>query len=68
MERLRTEFRDIGAVVYFPRTVIWTVPDFTVAGYRDTLRSPHDRMVAGGPFLAHTTRFLIGAGKPDVVS
>ena len=30
MERLRAEFFDIGAVVYFLRKVIWTVPDFTV--------------------------------------
>ncbi len=30
MERLRAEFFDIGAVIYFLRKVIWTVPDFTV--------------------------------------
>jgi SAM-dependent methyltransferase len=29
-ESLRTEFFDIGAVVYFLRKVIWMVPDFTV--------------------------------------
>lgn len=37
MERLRAEFFDIGAVVYFLRKVIWTVPDFSVARYRDRL-------------------------------
>ena len=30
MERMRAEFFDIGAVIYFLRKVIWTVPDFTV--------------------------------------
>src|SRR5436305_1262286 len=29
-ESLRVEFFDIGAVVYFLRKVIWTVPNFTV--------------------------------------
>ena len=28
MERLRVEFFDVGAVIYFLRKVIWTVPDF----------------------------------------
>ena len=32
-ERLRVEFYDIGAVIYFLRKVIWTVPDFTVERY-----------------------------------
>ncbi|WP_211288552.1 class I SAM-dependent methyltransferase [Actinophytocola xinjiangensis] len=63
-ERLRTEFHDIGAVVFFLRKVIWMVPDFTVDGYRDTLRRLHDRIQADGPFLAHTTRTLVEARKP----
>ena len=29
MERMRAEFFDVGAVIYFLRKVIWTVPDFT---------------------------------------
>ncbi|MCF2530275.1 class I SAM-dependent methyltransferase [Yinghuangia soli] len=61
---LRTEFRDIGAVVYFLRKVIWMVPGFTVAEYRGKLRELHDRIETEGPFLAHTTRFLIEARKP----
>ncbi len=63
-ERLRTEFLDIGAVVYFLRKVIWMVPGFTVDRYRDRLRELHDRIRREGPFLAHTTRFLIEARKP----
>ncbi|MER6995226.1 class I SAM-dependent methyltransferase [Streptomyces sp. NPDC000410] len=63
-ERLRTEFFDIGAVIYFLRKVVWMVPGFTVARYRGRLRELHDRIQADGPFVAHTTRFLIEARKP----
>ncbi|MGW2563124.1 class I SAM-dependent methyltransferase [Streptomyces sp. NPDC001514] len=63
-ESLRTEFFDIGAVIYFLRKVVWMVPGFTVARYRGRLRELHDRIEAEGPFVAHTTRFLIEARKP----
>ncbi|HEY1919875.1 MAG TPA: class I SAM-dependent methyltransferase [Streptosporangiaceae bacterium] len=63
LESLRTEFFDIGAVVYFLRKVIWMVPGFTVDGYRDRLLALHERIQRDGPFLAHTTRFLIEARK-----
>ncbi|WP_299532832.1 methyltransferase domain-containing protein [uncultured Streptomyces sp.] len=63
-ERLRTEFHDIGAVVHFLRKVVWMVPDFTVARYRRRLAALHRLIEAEGPFVAHTTRFLIEARKP----
>ncbi|MEV6828343.1 methyltransferase domain-containing protein [Amycolatopsis sp. NPDC051102] len=63
-EKLRTEFSDIGAVVYFLRKVIWMVPGFTVAQYRGKLRELHERIERDGPFVAHSTRFLIEARKP----
>ncbi|MFD8642644.1 methyltransferase domain-containing protein [Streptomyces zaomyceticus] len=63
-ESLRTEFHDVGAVVYFLRKVIWMVPGFTVDQYRDRLRQLHDLIESEGPFVAHTTRFLIEARKP----
>ncbi|WP_030243830.1 methyltransferase domain-containing protein [Streptomyces sp. NRRL S-350] len=63
-ERLRIEFRDIGAVVYFLRKVIWMVPGFTVAAHRDRLRELDERIRADGPFVAHSARFLIEARKP----
>jgi SAM-dependent methyltransferase len=63
-ERLRVEFSDIGAVVYFLRKVIWMVPGFTVAAYRDRLRDLHDLIQSEGPFVAHSSRFLITARKP----
>jgi SAM-dependent methyltransferase len=63
-ERQRQEYYDIGAVVYFLRKVIWTVPDFTVQRYRDRLRELHDRIESDGPFVAHATRVLVEARKP----
>jgi SAM-dependent methyltransferase len=64
-ERLRMEFRDIGAVIYFLRKVIWIVPGFSVARYQDKVRELHDRIEAEGPFVAHSSRFLIEARRPD---
>lgn len=64
MERMRAEFFDVGAVVYFLRKVIWTVPGFTVPRYRDRLRELHERIEAHGPFVAHSTRILVEARKP----
>jgi len=64
LESLRTEFFDIGAVVYFLRKVVWMVPGFTVEQYRGELRALHDRIHSEGPSVAHATRFLIEARKP----
>ena len=61
--RGRMEFGDIAAVVHFLRKVIWIVPGFTTAAYRDRLRALHERMGSGGPFAATTVRFLIEATK-----
>ncbi|MFF0030730.1 class I SAM-dependent methyltransferase [Streptomyces avermitilis] len=63
--RLRMEFHDIGAVVHFLRKVIWMVPDFTVEAYEARLRSLHGKIESEGPFLAHSSRFLIEARKPQ---
>lgn len=63
-ERLRTEFFDIGAVVYFLRKVIWMVPGFTVEAYLPQLRSLHRHIEAEGPFVAYSARFLVEARKP----
>jgi SAM-dependent methyltransferase len=66
-ETLRTEFRDIGAVVYFLRLVVWVVPGFTVDRYRERLEELHDQIVMSGPFVAYATRFLMEARKPLTV-
>lgn len=61
MERPRVEFFDVGAIVYFLRKVIWTVPDFTVERYRDRLRELHEQIRRDGKFVAHSSRVLIEA-------
>ncbi|AYF77694.1 class I SAM-dependent methyltransferase [Nocardia yunnanensis] len=63
-ERLRVEFNDIGAVVYFLRKVIWMVPGFTVEQYRDRLLDLHRQITSTGPFVAYSARTLIEARKP----
>ncbi|WP_433270231.1 class I SAM-dependent methyltransferase [Micromonospora vinacea] len=61
---LRATFSDVGAVVWFLRKVIWTVPGFTVDRYRAPLRDLHHRITNEGPFVAHAQRFLIEATRP----
>jgi SAM-dependent methyltransferase len=63
-ERLRMAFLDVGAVVWFLRKVIWTVPGFTVDAYRDRLRDLDARIRRDGPFVAHSTRTLVVARRP----
>ncbi len=57
------EFSDVGAVIYFLRKVVWTVPGFTVEGYRDRLRELHDQIQVEGTFIAHAARTLIEARR-----
>lgn len=64
MERLRVEFFDIGAVIYFLRKVVWTVPGFTVDAYQKRLRELHECIEANGPFVTYATRVLVEARKP----
>lgn len=66
--RLRTEFHDIGAVVYFLRKVVWMVPGFTVAEHRERLRELDALIRREGPFVAYASRFLIEARKPGAGS
>lgn len=60
-ERLDVEFFDVGAMIYFLRKVIWTVPDFTVERYVDRLRDLHEQISRDGVFVSHSTRTLIEA-------
>lgn len=64
METLRVEFFDVGAVVYFLRKVIWTVPDFATDKYRDRLRALHEHILRNGSFVTHSTRVLFEAEAP----
>ncbi|HTX85574.1 MAG TPA: methyltransferase domain-containing protein [Streptosporangiaceae bacterium] len=60
-QALRVEFFDVAAVVHFLKKVLWTVPGFTVAGYRDPLARMHEHIQANGSFVCHSQRFLIEA-------
>jgi len=64
-ERLRLEFFDVGAIVYFLRKVIWTVPDFTVERYRTRLRDLHDQIERDGLFHSTMSRTLFEVRKPS---
>jgi SAM-dependent methyltransferase len=64
-ETLRTEFYDVGAVIYFLRKVLWTVPGFTVEAYGDRLAALHEHIEHDGRFVAHARRFLIEARRRD---
>jgi hypothetical protein len=62
---LRAELHDVGAIVDLLRLCPWWVPNFSVRRYGDVLRSLHERIGSSGPFVAHSTRFLIEACRPD---
>jgi hypothetical protein len=64
-ERLRLEFFDVGAVVFFLRKVIWTVPDFDADRYRQRLRSLHEQIARDGVFRSTTSRTLFEVRKPS---
>jgi SAM-dependent methyltransferase len=63
-ERLQLEFLDVGAMVFFLRKVVWTVPNFTVDRYRDRLKDLHDEIEQGRVFRSTMSRTLIEARKP----
>ena len=63
-QRLRVEFFDVGAVIYFLRKVVWTVPGFSVERYRQRLRELHEQIQAEGAFVTYSSRVLIEARKP----
>jgi SAM-dependent methyltransferase len=63
-ECLRLEFFDVGAMVFFLRKVIWTVPDFTVERYRERLQDLHDLIERDGAFHSTMSRTLFEARKP----
>ena len=60
----RTHFHDIGALVYFLRTVPWAIPDFTVEKYRDRLLQLHERIEAEGSLFTSGYALFAQATKP----
>lgn len=59
----KVEFFDVGAVVYFLRKVLWTVPGFTVEKYRPELARLHALIEANGSFVSYSRRFLVQATR-----
>ncbi len=64
-ERLQLEFFDVGAVVFFLRKVVWTVPDFTIDRYRSRLQDLHDQIERDGVLRSTMSRTLLEARKPE---
>ncbi|MEI2777974.1 MAG: SAM-dependent methyltransferase [Tetrasphaera sp.] len=62
--RLRMEFRDVAAVVFTLRKLIWWVPDFSIERYAARLALLHNQIRREGAFVAHSSRYLIEAFKP----
>lgn len=62
--RCRMEIHDIGAVVYLLRKCVWWVPGFTVDRYAGRLRELNRQIRASGPFVAHSSRYLVEAVRP----
>lgn len=63
-ERCALEFFDVGAMIYFLRKVIWTVPNFVVEEHIDRLRAMHDQIQRDGAFRSSMSRTLFEVRKP----
>lgn len=63
-ERLRLEFYDVGAMVFFLRKVVWTVPDFSIDRNRRRLRDMQDQIRRDGPFRSTMSRTLFELRRP----
>lgn len=64
-ERLQLEFFDVGAMIFFLRKVVWTVPGFTVDRHRARLQDLHDQIEQDGVFRSTMSRTLLEARKPS---
>jgi hypothetical protein len=56
-------FYDIGALVYYLKTIPWQVPDFTIDRFREPLWQIHLEMEQYGFWDLQQKRFIIGAVK-----
>ncbi|TXR61118.1 SAM-dependent methyltransferase [Bacillus sp. AY18-3] len=54
-------FYDIGAIVYYLKTIPWQIPDFTVEGYNEELYRIHEIILQKGYFDVKQHRFMIKA-------
>lgn len=61
--KLRSSFKDVGAIVCFLLAAPWQVPGFTIDEYLTPLRGLHERIEKDGEFVATGTRFYVKARK-----
>jgi SAM-dependent methyltransferase len=60
----KTDFKDIGAVVYYLKAIPWQVSDFSIEKYYDRLAEIQQIIQEKGAFTVQAHRFLIEAQKP----
>ena len=58
----RTQFHDVGAVIYYLRVVAWAVPEFSLDTHLARLQAAHDNS-AEWPLTLRLRRFLLVATK-----
>ncbi|MBN2084936.1 MAG: class I SAM-dependent methyltransferase [Anaerolineales bacterium] len=59
-----TDFKDIGAVVYYLKAISWQVSDFSIEKYYDQLLEIHTVIQETGKFSVEEHRFFIEMQKP----
>jgi SAM-dependent methyltransferase len=59
-----TEFSDIGAIVFYLRTISWQIADFSVEKYRHKLFALHQDILSHGLLQVREHRILVEARKP----
>ncbi len=60
----KTEFKDVGAIVYFLRNIPWIVKDFSVGSHLEYLLKLQKRIECGKKLVFRENRYLIEAEKP----
>jgi hypothetical protein len=62
-QKLSTRFMDIGAIVFYLKTVTWQVPDFDIERYALPLNQLHNQIESLGHLEIEAHRFLIEARR-----
>ncbi len=60
----KTEFKDVGAVVYFLKAIPWIVEGFSVDSYTEHLLKLQKKLESNKRIVFTETRFIIQAEKP----
>ena len=65
---LKTQFKDIGAIVYYLKAIPWQIEGFSLETHTDKLMRLHDTIEHQGGFISTAHRFLIIAHKKEKTS